>query len=205
MDELKALMGENYQEGMSVEEIGNFFKGKKFADLSTGKYVDKNKYESDVNDLNSQLKAKKDELNAKLTDDEKSAKAQADKDKEIEDLKKLLSENKVLTNKATVKGTMSESKTLLDIKDDNNDYNSFVDNITSEDGDKSTSIASYVAKLVKDAYEKGKKDATKNNMGAFGTGKIGKGENSNDGIGNLGKQLASRHTNENKFDYFAKK
>ena len=43
MDELQALLGDSYKEGMTIEEIGEFFKGKKFADLSTGNYVDKNK------------------------------------------------------------------------------------------------------------------------------------------------------------------
>ena len=43
MDELQTLMGEAYHEGITTEEVANFFKGKKFAHLSTGKYVDKNK------------------------------------------------------------------------------------------------------------------------------------------------------------------
>ena len=31
MDELQALLGDAYKEGMTVEEIGNFFKGKKLS------------------------------------------------------------------------------------------------------------------------------------------------------------------------------
>ena len=32
MDELQTLMGEAYHEGITTEEVANFFKGKKFAD-----------------------------------------------------------------------------------------------------------------------------------------------------------------------------
>ena len=41
----KLLLGDAYKEGMTLEDVNAFFKGKKFADLSTGNYVDKNKFE----------------------------------------------------------------------------------------------------------------------------------------------------------------
>jgi hypothetical protein len=37
-EELKALLGDSYKENMTLEDVAAFFKGKKFADLSTGKY-----------------------------------------------------------------------------------------------------------------------------------------------------------------------
>ena len=55
MDELQKLMGDSYKEGLTVEDITNFMKGKNFADLSQGGYVDKNKYEADINDYKKQI------------------------------------------------------------------------------------------------------------------------------------------------------
>ena len=55
MDELKALLGDSYKEGMTVEEVGEFFKGKNFKDLSSGQYVDKNKFDSKVDELTKAL------------------------------------------------------------------------------------------------------------------------------------------------------
>ena len=42
-ENLKGLLGEAYHDGITAEEVNNFFAGKNFADLSTGQYVDKNK------------------------------------------------------------------------------------------------------------------------------------------------------------------
>ena len=42
---------------------------------------------------------------------------------------------------------MANIKTVLGLKDDDAEYNSFVDNIISEDADKTSLIAKYVAKL----------------------------------------------------------
>ena len=90
---LKELMGDAYKEGITAEEISNFFEGKKFADLSTGQYVDKNKFDNTVNNLNKELTDTKNQLNAKMTDDEKSQKAQQEQVAEIERLKEKRMEN----------------------------------------------------------------------------------------------------------------
>ena len=74
-EELKALLGDAYKEDMTLEEVGNALKGKKLVDLSTGRYVDKDKFDTQVNNLNAKLSEKEQELNARLTDDEKNAKA----------------------------------------------------------------------------------------------------------------------------------
>ena len=47
-ENLKDMMGDAYKADMTAEDVNNFFAGKKFTDLSTGLYVDKNKYERDV-------------------------------------------------------------------------------------------------------------------------------------------------------------
>ena len=41
---LQELLGADYVEGMSIDAINNALSTRKFADLSTGQYVDKNKY-----------------------------------------------------------------------------------------------------------------------------------------------------------------
>lgn len=204
MNELQALMGDAYKEGMTAEDIGKFFEGKKFADLSTGNYVDKSKYDNQVNTLTSRLKEKDEELNAKLTDEEKNAKASAAQAKEIEDLKKMLRENTISGNKNVAHSILQGSRDILNIKADDKDFGSFVDSITTEDGEKTNSIANYISKLVKDSYEKGKQDATKNAMGNFGKnkGQSGDGEGSGE-ITDLAKRLAeAKKKNNETYDYF---
>lgn len=204
MNELQALMGDAYKEGMSAEDIGKFFEGKKFADLSTGNYVDKAKYDNQVNSLNAKLTEKEQELNAKLTDEEKSANESKKQAQEIEKLRKQLQENTISGNKNVVNSVLQSSRDILGIQATDNDFVSFVDNITTEDTDKTNLIANYVSKIIKDSYEKGKQDATKNAMGEFGKHK----SQSTDGKGgkdidNLGKRLAeSKKDKKETFNYF---
>ncbi len=204
MDELQKLMGDSYKEGLTVEDITNFMKGKKFADLSQGSYVDINKYNDDVKDLRKQLDEKEKDLKAKMSAEELDQAAQKAKDDEIERLKQLLSANTLSSNKSIANSSLVEGLNLLGIKDGDDKVKSFVDNITTEDTEKTSSIAKYVNQLIKDAYEKGKKDSTKNAMGEFGKQK-GSSENGNKEIGALGKELAKKHvSNRTDFDYFKK-
>ena len=71
-ENLKDMMGDAYKADMTAEDVNNFFAGKKFTDLSTGLYVDKNKYERDIQSLQATITEKQNALNAKLTDDEKA-------------------------------------------------------------------------------------------------------------------------------------
>ena len=201
---LKEMLGDAYKEGMTFEEVSNFFEGKKFADLSTGNYVDKNKYESEVNSLKTQLSEKDTALKNRMSDDEKIKLAQQEKDAEIEKLKAMLTNNTISGNKNTVNGITLSAREILGLDANDENYVSFVDNITTEDDTKSTSIATYVTKLVKDAYEKGKKDATKDDMGSMGKGKGNDNGQSNpkDELGEFGKKLASMSAPKEKFDYF---
>ena len=200
---MKDLMGESYKDGITLDEVKEFMNGKKFADLSTGNYVDKNKYTNEINSLNNKLTDTQNQLNAKLTDDERNTQAQKDKDAEIENLKKLLRANTISGNKNVVISEMTASRDILGIDVTDRDFQTFVDNITIEDGDKSTTIARYVAKIVKDSYEKGKKDATKDAMGEFGKSS---GKGSSDGkdeIGSMGKRLAEQNKPKGeKYNYF---
>ena len=202
---LKELMGDAFKDGITVEEITSFFEGKKFADLGTGQYVDKNKFDNTVNDLNKKLTDANNQLSAKMTDEEKSQQAQQAQVAEIERLKKLLSENTINGNKNTVVGVLTSTRDTLGVDATDKDFNKFVENITTEDGAKSTEVANYVAKVVKDAYEKGKQDATKDSMGNFGKGKGQSSDEDGDKIGELGKRLAGLNKpSKETFDYFKK-
>ena len=204
--DLKEMLGDAYKDGMTFDEINNFFADKKFADLSTGNYVDKNKYESEVKTLQEQLSAKDTELKNRLSEDERASLAQQEKDNEIERLKQMLKDNTINGNKSTVNGITHSVRDMLGLDVNDKAFTEFVDNITSEDSSKSTSVATYVSKLVKDAYEKGKKDANKDNMGQLGKGKGNESSqepNDKDKLGEFGKKLASMNgSSKQKFDYF---
>lgn len=200
---MKDLMGDSYKEGITLDEVKTFMSGKKFADLSTGNYVDKNKYTNEVNSLQGQLTDAQTQLKNKMTDDEKIVQAQKDKDAEIEKLKQLLSANTITGNKNMVVSELTNSRDILGIDSSDKDFQTFVDNITVEDSDKSNNVAKYVSKIVKDAYDKGKQDAVKDAMGNFGKGKGKSSSDEKDEIGSIGKRLAEQNKpNGEKFDYF---
>ena len=146
----------------------------------------------------------KNELNAKLTDDEKHNRASQEQAQEIERLKTLLSQNTISSNKNVVNSVLMNSRDILGIDATDKDFGTFVDNITTEDDKKTSAIANYVSTIVKDAYEKGKQDATKDAMGNFGKNKgQGSKDNKGDGeIGELGKRIANTMNKKSQFDYF---
>ena len=57
---LKALMGDAYHDGITVEEADAFFGKGKFADLGSGKYVDKSKYDRIEQELTTLKESTKD-------------------------------------------------------------------------------------------------------------------------------------------------
>lgn len=189
-ENLKGVLGEAYHEGITAEEVNTFFAGKNFADLSTGQYVDKNKYDRDIQALNTTITEKQNALNAKMTDDEKASQAREDDRKEIERLTQLLKQNTLTSNKTMVGGLLSQARTILGLKDDDADYGSFIDNIVSDDSAKTNLIAKYVAKLTSDAYEKGKQDAIKDKMGQFGNQNKGQDGEGSKPVDDLGTKLA---------------
>ena len=203
MDELQALMGDAYHEGITTEEIATFFQGKKFADLSTGNYVDKNKYENEVKSLKASISQKDNELKSKMSDEELSMANAKEQQAEIERLTKLLNQQALDSNKSKAMANTIEIKNILGLKEDDSDFNEFLGNIVSNDSDKTSKVATYVNKIVKDSYEKGKKDALKDGLGQMG--KSGKTSTGNQEIGALGKELAQKQSNKKTdFDYFKK-
>lgn len=202
---LEQILGEAYHEGITIDEINTALSGMKLADLSTGAYVDKNKYDADLKAKDAEVNKKAQELRAKMTEDEQKAAAEAEKDALIAELQETIKTQQVSSNRSKAEALTSEIKTILDIKENDTAYNNFINNISSEDSDKTSSLASYIAKAVKDSYEKGKKDATKNNLGHFsdGVGKQQSGKESD--IGAYGKELAQANKSQTDANTFFKR
>lgn len=196
-EELKQLLGENYHEGMTATEVQDYFKklGERSV-LETGNYVNKSMAEAETKKLQKQLEEKENALQAKLTDEEKVALAQAAKDQELQQLKDLLAKNTISANNYKALGMTAEARINADIKDDDKEFAEFLGNIVSDDEEKTTKISSYVNKIVKLAYEKGKADTTKNKMA--GMGNFNKNENNNgENKGSLGSRLATPNVASN--------
>lgn len=204
-ENLKGLLGEAYHDGITAEEVNNFFAGKNFADLSTGQYVDKNKYDRDVQALNTTITEKQNALNAKLTDDERASQEREQDKQEIRRLTDLLKQNTVTGNKGLAMNATSNVKSILGLTDDDAEYDKFINNIVSDDSSKTNAIAKYVAKIANDAYNKGKTDATKDNMGNFGKSQRQNDDDGSKEVGELGAQLAKASIRPvGKIDYFAR-
>lgn len=149
MDEnIQKLLGADFKEGMTSDEILSALGTKKLADLSSGQYVDKGKLlEKDnllkaIQETNKQLEEEK---NARLTDDEKKAKEEAQRLKELEDLKKEVS--KVKTEKIFVASGLEEA-----------DYSDLLNTIVEANSQKSSEIAESLSKVIKTVKEKTEKE-----------------------------------------------
>ena len=71
--DLKELLGENYKEDITVEEIGNLISAMKLADLSKGEYVAKGKLTEAENKIKNITKEYGDYKASKQTEEEKKA------------------------------------------------------------------------------------------------------------------------------------
>lgn len=168
-DEIKELLGENYHEGMSAKDVQEAFNKML---LGTGKYVNKDNadaqqrklkedYEKQIGELNQTL-------NTKMTDDEKIKAAQKQRDEEFETMKKMLAESRLNASLLNFKSNINEAKSLAGIGEDDEEFSKFVSNATLEDNEKNDSVSKYINSIVKKAYEKGKSDAVKEELGKMG-------------------------------------
>lgn len=170
---LKDMLGEDFREDMTIDEINTFLSGKKFADLSTGKYVDANKYKTDIEAKNTEISNIKNDLNARLTDSEKAAASmQADKLR-IQELEDIIKNQTTVSNRDKAESITSDVRSILGISSDDVDYSALLDSLAKVENDKVRSLSTFVNKIAKDSYEKGKKDASKDNLGSFSNG-VGK-------------------------------
>lgn len=168
-DEIKELLGENYHEGMTAKDVQEAFNKML---LGTGKYVNKDNadaqqrklkedYEKQIGELNQTL-------NTKMTDDEKIKAAQKQRDEEFETMKKMLAESRHNASLLNFKSNIAEAKGLAGIEENDEDFSNFVSNATLEDNEKNDSVSKYINAIVKKAYEKGKSDAVKEELGKMG-------------------------------------
>lgn len=154
---IQEMLGDAYHEGMTIDEMNAALSGKKFADLSTGAYVDKNKYDAENSTKDAEIKKLREELNAKMSDEEKTQQAQNEKDALIESLKQQIKIGNMNTSKSNAESLLAESKSILGIKDGDKDYGNFIASISGEDLESTKTLAKYINNLVKDSYEKGKR------------------------------------------------
>lgn len=187
MDEvLKEIMGDSYKEGMSKDDIQNFFKKQV---LSGGDYVNSGKANAEKKALNDQIANLQAELDSKMSDEDKKKKESADFMKKFEQMEKLVAEKSAAISKMSALAYLSEAKTQAGIQDGDTDFDNFISNIAFEDKDKTDNVSKYIASLVKNAYEAGKKTADKNELGKMGAFKAGSDAGSED-KGAFGKELA---------------
>ena len=158
-EQLKALLGENF------DGAKEFFKDQV---LGNGDYVRKEMSDASINSLKKQLEDADNTIKAKMTDEEKE-KASSDAVKAtIEDLQKQLAEQIKMTKRNYEVSNITEAIKLAEIKEDDKNLSGFIDNITSDDREKTKSVSKYINDMVKNAYEKGKAEATKQNLSKIG-------------------------------------
>ena len=178
-EEIKELLGENYHEGMTAKDVQEAFNKML---LGTGKYVNRDNADAQQRKIAEDYKKQIDELNqtlnTKLTDDEKAKAAQKQRDEEFEAMKKMLAESKLNASLLNFKSNVSDVKKLAGIEDDDEEFSKFISNATLEDNEKNDSVSKYINSIVKKAYEKGKSDAEKDQLGNMGKdGKSSQGDN----------------------------
>lgn len=168
-DEIKELLGENYHEGMTAKDVQEAFNKML---LGTGKYVNKDNADAQKRELEADYKKQIAELNqtlnTKMTDDEKIKAAQKQRDEEFETMKKMLAESRLNASLLNFKSNIAEAKGLAGIEENDEDFSNFVSNATLEDNEKNDSVSKYINAIVKKAYEKGKSDAVKEELGKMG-------------------------------------
>ena len=168
--DLKELLGADFKEGITADEVNSIMERRL---LSTGRYENKEKVDAEriaskkkYADLEAQLKGK-------MTDDELTKNEKAELEKKLEEVTELLKAEKKLGSRSKAEAGIMEARTLLGIKSEDKDFNEFLDSISFEDSAVSAKTSSYVMKMIKDAYEKGKAEATKDSLGEMGNMVIG--------------------------------
>lgn len=187
MDEmLKEIMGDSYKEGMSKDDVQSFFKKQV---LSSGEYTNTGKANAEKKELSDKLAQLQAELDSKMTDDDKKKKADAETQNLIKKLQKELSESKANQSKMSALAHLAEAKTQAGVESEDAEFDEFISNISFEDKDKTDKVSKYVATLVKNAYEAGKKSSDKKDLAQMGAFKSGSDSGSEE-KGAFGKQLA---------------
>ena len=138
-----------------------------------------------VNDLTAENAEKKRQLKEKMTAEELKDAEIKEKADALEALKAQIEQSKLTANQAIAESLVATVKVNADVKDDDAEFTALIHSITSTDKDSTTKLATYLAKVVKQAYDKGVADTTAealantgdgSNVGGDGTGKGEKSE-----------------------------
>lgn len=177
MDEImKQIMGEQYKENMTQDEIQSFFKNQVLGD---GKYVNKDMAEAEKNKLQAALDKANADLQNKMTDDEKKAAADKALQEQVKLLQQQLSEGKINNSKYKAMSLTAKCRANAGIEENDTEFSALIDVISGEDEVVTTKMATYINTLVEKAYEKGKSDITKTKLGNMGNFKTGEGSDGN--------------------------
>jgi hypothetical protein len=134
-ENVKSLLGGDFKEGMTSEEILGALNSKKLADLSTGQYVVKGKFD-EISNKNKTLEAQISDLEkAKMTEDEKKIKEQEEKDKLIQTL--MADNSKTKAEKVLVSAGLSETE-----------YSKILDKLVEANPTKASEVANEVKDII---------------------------------------------------------
>ena len=210
--DLQTLLGEDYKDGMTVEEISTALASKNIADLSLGGYVDVNKHNKQVNalknkiaDLTKQISTTDEDDTASGTKPAKNTTSSEDA-KLIKSLQEQIANLTIENNKSGIVSQLSGVEGIPKWGDDDTDYTEFVATVAGLNATQSTSIMSFVTNKLKSVYESGKQDALRNSMGAMGNSMGGNtqsnAQKTQSDLGALGKKLAQARMKNSNADYY---
>lgn len=168
---LKELMGEEFKEGLTKEEVNQYFKD---SFSKSGDYVPLSKYK-DVESKAKTLK-EKDNLIASLQKELETKGAEGLTEvekvqKELEIKNDLLKKAQLEISKSKVEAVFSKSGLVED------DYKEIIDGLVSEDTDKSLKLAESMASTIAKKVELGVKDAVSKKLSE--AGQVPQGASSN--------------------------
>jgi hypothetical protein len=169
--DLKELLGDDYKEDLTAEDISGIFERKI---LATGKYENKDKVDAERKRAKQEKADLENKIKSKMSDDELSKQEMEDLKAKFEALQAESREKDKRYSKTLAEANIAEARTLLEIKADDKEFAEFITNISGEDSEVSSKTSSYIMKLIKNAYEKGKGESTKKDLGEMGRMVIGK-------------------------------
>jgi hypothetical protein len=151
MADIQTLLGDSYREGMTVDEINAALSNKSFVDPSTlPKSVEKGLYDRKVSELSAANKELKQLKEAGLTDEDKANAAI----QEAESTKKQY---------ATALNKLSVEKLFVSEGLQEDDYKDLIDNIISEDSEKTKMLANEIISIIKKQKESLRAEMLKGN------------------------------------------
>lgn len=163
--DLEELLGADYREGMTAEDVTNVFKSRL---LATGEYESKLKVDAERKANAQKLQELQSKVQGSMSEEELRNAEVENLKAQIEAMKESQRISKLETAKLKAQGALAESAVLMGIASDDKEYKKFLDNISDEDSNKTESISKYINTLVKNAYEKGKAEAVKTSLGKMG-------------------------------------